>query len=52
MDGNDGDVKSEKDEKLLIVLSDAIINPGAVMIHFTHASGGREAKSCREFLNV
>lgn len=38
MDGNDGDVKCEKDKKLLIVFSDAIIDPRAVMVHFTHAS--------------
>ena len=51
MDGNDGDVKSEKDEKLLIVFSDAIINPRAVMVHFTHTSEGWETENCGEILN-
>jgi len=38
MQGNDGDVKGEKDEELLIILSNAIVDPRAMMIHFANTS--------------
>ena len=38
MNGNYCDVKSEKDEKLLIVLSDTVVDPRTMVVHFSDAS--------------